>query len=128
MNFRSLCSSAVATTAVRSCWLAEMIVRRGNEVRIGYVGDGDPSGFDIERAARKGNDLQGSARREGLFEILKSVDNEAEWTFLTHGDRTYMFREEEIRVTWERLAITNQDLASFDGPQLVPVKMVTPDQ
>ena len=34
-----------------------------------------------------------------------------------------MFREEEIRVTWERLAITNQDLASFDGPQLVPVKI-----
>ena len=47
------------------CRLAEMIVRRGNEVRIGYVGDGDPSGFDIERAARKGNDLQGSARLKG---------------------------------------------------------------
>ena len=87
--------------------LADLVLNASGPVKIGYVGDGDPSGFDIERAARRGNGLEGSLRREGLYDILASQpDGEAAWE----------------RVTWKRLAITDADLKSFSGFQLVPVK------
>src|SRR5207245_2100789 len=71
------------------------------------VGDGDPSGFDIERAAKEGNGLFNCAKREGLYELLLSRDG-GDWAW--------------EHLTWERLAITDEDLAKFKGFQLVPVK------
>jgi hypothetical protein len=89
------------------CKIANLIIKNGRSARIAYIGDHDASGLDMERASRMGNDLQGTARREGLFEILTVMEGGMEaWENLT----------------WERLAITEEDLASFSGPQLVPVK------
>lgn len=88
--------------------LADYILSVGKPVRIGYVGDFDASGLDIERAAREGNGLSGTKRREGLREILesKSVDGVASWSVLD----------------WQRIAITESDLQTFNEVQRIPVK------
>jgi hypothetical protein len=104
--------------------LADMILKRKGRVNIGYVGDGDPSGFDIERAARRGNGGTGVTRREGLFEILQTSDNNVEWFFLEETNQVSVMTNEDATriVTWERLAITDEDLRGFEEYQLVPVK------
>ena len=97
------------------CKLADLIIKRCGPVQIGYVGDGDPSGFDIERAAKMGNGEDGSKRREGLMEIIIKKCHE-----YGRGDA------EEICLGvhdgWKRLAITDEDLGGFTDFQLVPVK------
>jgi hypothetical protein len=89
------------------CKLADLIIECEKPVQIGYVGDGDPSGFDIERAARKGNGEDGTKRREGIFEIL--YGKTGEWSVWDD-------------LTWTRLAITDEDLSGFKDFQLVKVK------
>jgi len=94
------------------CKIADLILKTKRHARIAYIGDHDASGLDMERAARMGNGLQGTACREGLLEILISKDGGIEaWDNLT----------------WERLAITDDDLRSFSGPQLVLSKEDTED-
>lgn len=75
-----------------------------------YVGDFDPKGLDIERAARKGNDEQGDRRREGLFDILIS---------------RFGWNEERIReqIVWRRIAATEDDLRAMDDKYKVPPKI-----
>ena len=94
------------------CKIADLILKTKRQALIAYVGDHDASGLDMERAARMGNALFGTVRREGLYEIL---------TGMPGGEEAWE------NLTWERLAITEDDLRSFKGPQLVAAKEDTED-
>lgn len=92
------------------CKLAEMILERKRPVQIGYIGDHDASGLDMERAAHFGNGGEGSKARHGLIDLL--------W-FLDGGQEAYK------KMTWERIGVTYQDFLGFSGSQLVSVKEET---
>jgi hypothetical protein len=78
-------------------------------ITICYIGDFDPSGLDIERAAREGNGLAGNYRKEGLFDILVSKHG---WT-----------REEfDKRITWKRIGATEQDMLTLPDEARVSIK------
>lgn len=80
-----------------------------------YIGDFDPKGLDIERAARKGNDKEGDRRREGLFDILIAKFG---WT------------EKRIRkqIKWVRVAATENDLRTMDDKFKITVKQAAVDE
>jgi len=84
-------------------------------ITILYIGDWDPKGLDIERAARKGNDREGDRRREGLFDILM---------------RKYGWGEARIekQITWVRVAATEQDLGTMDDKYKITVKQAGVDE
>lgn len=96
------------------CKIADLILKTKRKARIAYIGDFDASGLDMERAARMGNGLEGTERREGLLEVLaKTNEGEESW-----DKRITAW----TNLTWERLAVSYEDLQSFSGPQLVAVK------
>jgi hypothetical protein len=87
------------------CSIAADIADAGKPTLIGYVGDFDPSGFDIERAAKQGNSSRGAKCREGLYDILTS-----QYGFDTN------------QISWARLAITETDFLGLPTEARVPVK------
>jgi hypothetical protein len=84
-------------------------------ISIVYIGDFDPTGLDIERAARCGNDLDGPQRREGLFDILKKKYN---WDFDRFTDQ----------ITWKRIGITHSDFLNLPEPARIPIKQDLSDE
>ncbi len=87
------------------CSIAESIAPADKETCVGYVGDFDPNGLDIERSYRRGNDSTGARKREGLFDILEN-----------------RFDFDCSRIQWSRLALTEDDLTSLNASQKVKVK------
>lgn len=82
------------------CQIADFLKRQGKPCHIGYVGDADPSGIDIERAAQG---INGNGNSEGLKDILEKQGANPAYT-------------------WTRLAITRDDLKNFDRKQLIDIK------
>lgn len=76
------------------------------KVAIGYVGDFDPSGLDIERAAQRGTGKgEGSKERQGLLDIL--------------DDRGVDY---EDRLEWRRLAVTHEQFERLPESVRIPIK------
>ena len=84
-------------------------------ITILWCGDCDPAGWDIERAARKGNNKEGDRRREGLGDILiKKFD----WTAKRFANQ----------VKWLRVAATAEDLKNPNLQKYtIPVKSCVRD-
>jgi hypothetical protein len=112
---RSLCDAAHVRlclskgTHARSflCGVAEhcaTVINNGQVVSIGYIGDHDCSGLQMEVAAQFGNDKTGTARREGLRQILR---------------RKYQITDGLI---WERLALTEWQFRALPDEARVEVK------
>lgn len=92
------------TFLVRAAEMIEERLADGLQVSIGYIGDHDASGFDVERAAEFGNGKDGSLRREGLRHILDKRD----------VDHTYL--------EWTRLAVTHEDFLGLPAKARVAAK------
>jgi hypothetical protein len=73
-----------------------------------YLGDFDPSGLDIERAARRGNN-NGNEKKEGVSDILEA-------RFGWSPDR---FDEQ---VEWIRVGVTEADFLALPESAKVPIK------
>jgi hypothetical protein len=81
------------------------ILSNGQGVRIGYLGDHDPTGLQMEVAAENGNNKKGVSRREGLRQIL---------------DKKYGIAFPDL--TWTRLALTTEQFLNLPQEARVPVK------
>jgi hypothetical protein len=91
------------------CCIAENvadIIGNGQGVRIGYIGDHDASGLQMERAAENGNKKTGVTRREGLRQILKNK---------------YGLYSPDL--TWTRLGLTTEQFLRLPQEARVPVKV-----
>jgi hypothetical protein len=89
--------------------IAERIIKAlntGSEVRIGYVGDHDPSGMDMEESLRWGNDKDGSQCAVGLQQLMVR----------TNGC-SYM-----DQCTWKRIAVTTEDFEAMEDGLKVDIK------
>ncbi len=71
-----------------------------------YLGDFDPSGFDLERDLR---------------EKLERYSGRAIWTYERGDDSTYTVKDDARCVSWVRLGVTVDDFAAHDLVRL-PVK------
>jgi hypothetical protein len=90
------------------CLIAEniaAILERGQGVRLGYLGDHDPSGLQMEHAAENGNTEKGVKRREGLRQILR---------------KKYGLVSPDL--TWTRLGLTTEQFLELKPEARVPVK------
>jgi len=88
--------------------IADDIADDGKPCAVGYVGDFDPSGFSIERAARQGNGELGTRRREGILDIIEQ-----------------RHRFDTGRITWTRIGVTDDDFKSLPVKARVPIKKDT---
>jgi hypothetical protein len=91
------------------CKLADhcaQIIKNGQHVRIGYVGDFDADGIRMEIAAENGNDRTGVARKEGLRQILANK----------HG----IYDHDAL--DWIRLGLTVEQLLDLPTPAKVAAK------
>ena len=81
------------------------------------VGDFDPKGLDIERAAKEANNQNkvGDDRREGLFDILKTKHD---WTA----------QRIQRQITWERVAATHADLVRMEDKYKITAKQSGVDE
>jgi hypothetical protein len=84
--------------------IAESISGTNVPIKILYIGDFDPSGLDIERAA-----MRGSNGREGLADFL---ENDFGW-------EPGQF---EKQVTWMRVGVTEDDWRNTPDKARVPLK------
>jgi hypothetical protein len=84
-------------------------------VTIVYIGDHDPTGLDIERAARRGNGSLGTQRREGLFDIL---EQKYDWD----AERFYQ------QISWKRIGTTHPDFLALPNSAKVPIKQDKDDE
>lgn len=75
---------------------------------IGYIGDFDPRGLDIERATRSGNGEVGGNRKEGILDILQN--------------NTYQVENPERIILWERIAVTEEQFINLPDDLKVSVK------
>lgn len=86
-------------------------------ITILYIGDFDPKGLDIERAAREADNRNkvGDDKREGLFDILK---------------RKHAWTEKDIQqqITWKRVAATDADLLRMDDKFKITAKQAGVDE
>jgi hypothetical protein len=74
-----------------------VLVNRGKEVKIGYVGDHDPAGlFRIERTAREGN-FVGQNNSVGLRQHLEEMGITTGWSWERIAITTEQFRNLPIR-------------------------------
>ncbi len=81
------------------------IIRTGQEVSIGYLGDFDPSGLRMETTGEHGNNKIGTGHAEGLRDILQKKYD------ITEG------------VSWKRLALTEEQFLALPKKARVPVKI-----
>jgi hypothetical protein len=91
------------------CHIAEHvaeIISNGQAVRIGYLGDHDASGLQMEITAENGNAERGVRRSEGLRQILNNKYG------LSSPD-----------LTWTRLGLTTEQFLSLPQEARVPVKV-----
>jgi hypothetical protein len=91
------------------CHIAEHVaevIGNGQGVRIGYLGDHDASGLQMERTAENGNAERGVRRREGLRQILR---------------KKYGLVSPDL--TWTRLGLTTEQFLSLPREARVPVKV-----
>jgi hypothetical protein len=86
-------------------------------ITIFYIGDFDPKGLDIERAAMQGNNQNkvGDDKREGLFDILKKK----------HG---WTAKRIQKQITWRRIAATHADLVGMDDKFKITAKQAGVDE
>ena len=91
------------------CRAAQDLSQVIKPITIVYIGDFDPSGLDIERAAREGNGLEGSSRREGLFDILSKK----------YGWDYDLFNEQ---IDWKRIGVTHEDFLGLPQSARIPIK------
>ena len=87
------------------CHIAEHVaevIGNGLGVRIGYLGDHDASGLQMERTAENGNTERGVRRREGLRQILRKkyglVSPDLSWTRLGLTTEQFLRLPQEARV------------------------------
>ena len=80
------------------------VINNRQTVALGYMGDFDCSGLQLEKVAQFGNDKEGTAHREGLRQILERKHG------ITDG------------LTWERLALTEGQFRALPQNALVKVK------
>ena len=90
---------------------AKQIVECRKETYIYYVGDFDPSGMDVERAAHEGNDKTGTQKREGLNNLLDKYSDSRTGIPL---------------VNWERLAVRPGEFDKLPDYAKVPIKKRDP--
>jgi hypothetical protein len=81
------------------------LIKAGKKIRLGYVGDFDCSGLQMEIAAEHGNNKTGVAYREGLRQILARK----------HGIKKGL--------SWQRLGLTEKQFLKLPKKARVPVKI-----
>ncbi len=74
-----------------------------------YIGDFDPSGLDVERAAQRGRRSGMSEQKDGIADLL---EKHFEW----NPERW------ERQVTWRRVGVTEEDLHGLPEKSRVPIK------
>lgn len=84
------------------------VINNGQRVRIGYIGDHDASGRQIEKTAQYGNTKKGSPRRDGVYKILK--------------DKHDIDAHNNADIDWTRLALTQEQFENLPEIARVPVK------
>lgn len=84
--------------------IAESISSTNVPIKILYIGDFDPSGLDIERAA-----MRGSNGREGLADFLQN-------------DFGWKLGRFEKQVTWVRVGVTEDEWRTMPDKARVPLK------
>jgi hypothetical protein len=82
------------------------IISNGQNVSLGYLGDFDCSGLQMEIAAENGNVHTGTRKREGLRQLLANKHYITDTTSLT----------------WTRLALTKKQFQKLPKKARVPVK------
>lgn len=102
-------SLVAAAKRINEAW------EQGKRIKVLFIGDFDPTGVGIEQWAQRGNGEANQRRTEGLFEILHSKYG---WT---ESD----FRE---RISWERIAATEQDLRTMPAKYKLPIKEAERDE
>lgn len=83
------------------------LISAGKQVAIGYVGDFDADGVDMEHRAENGNDFVGTRSTYGVRQFLR----------IKHG-----IPEDTDQLTWERLGLTETQLLDLPTEARIAAK------